>query len=344
MQTSNEHISLLTDLLPRYRSVNVLYQDIADKFVLSFDAQCSITEFYKEFNDILVFEKAVLNFRLSTDKDIQKQIVSNLRTEITKNTEIYKAYKDFFDEIDIIKVCSRRPNPLKIEIDGQQKDTNKLWQELSEVRRSLEPASWKNDNIAIERLTREEERIETLYKREQQKLETLYQKQKASDNYASGYLENLFNPIYELGYSFLSLLDNYFPIEKEKDLTAITPTITTGVYFDIRLVSLIHSECNNIQFENLSELNLYALLNLQPTNAKLIVRPREGERMCYLISKLYDYLKTDNKMEWRTSILESTGINEGYYQSKYKAPVSEFPSKKSKEFAQRIDKIFEYLS
>ncbi len=40
MQTPNEHISLLTDLLPRYRPVNILYQEIVDKSGLSFDAQC----------------------------------------------------------------------------------------------------------------------------------------------------------------------------------------------------------------------------------------------------------------------------------------------------------------
>jgi len=96
MQTPNEHISMLTDLIPQYRSVNTLYQVIVDKSALSFEAQCSITDFYNEFDDIQAFEKAVLTFFLSTDKEKQTQIVSNLRTEIGRNLEIYSTNKDFF--------------------------------------------------------------------------------------------------------------------------------------------------------------------------------------------------------------------------------------------------------
>jgi len=340
----NEHIDLLTDLLPQYRSVNILYREIIDKSVLTFDSQCCITDFYKKFNDVQAFEKSILNFLLSTDTEKQGQIITNLRTEIGKNLEIHTANKDFFNEINIIKVCSDRPNPLRIEIDGQRKDTNKLWQEITQVRGSLESASWKNDKIAIERLAREEEKLEGLYKKEQEKLATLEQQQKESDNHAAQYLENIFGKIYELGCPFISLLDNYFPVEKKKEQQEIKPDLKPGAYFDMRLVSQIHNECNNIQFDNLSELNLYALLNLQPTNAKLNVKSGEKGRMSYLISKFYDYLKTDNQMEWRTAMLESAGIDEGYYQSKYKEPVSEFPSRKSKEFAERINRIFKELS
>ena len=39
MEAHNKHITLLTDLLPRYRTVNTHYRETVDKFVLSFDAQ-----------------------------------------------------------------------------------------------------------------------------------------------------------------------------------------------------------------------------------------------------------------------------------------------------------------
>ena len=173
--------------------------------------------------------------------------------------------------------------------------------------------------------------MEDLYKKEQKKLEALYQQRKESDNHAARNTENVFAQICELSTSFVSLLNNYFPAEK---------TLSSGTYFDMQLISQIHSECNNMQFEDLSEVDLYALLNLQPTNAKLTVKPGERTRMCYLIFKLYKHLKTDNRAEWRTAILESVGIREDYYKSKYKEPVSEIPSRKSNDFAQRIDRIF----
>ncbi|MBD8347665.1 hypothetical protein [Dysgonomonas sp. HGC4] len=188
-----------------------------EKSVLSFDTQCNITDFYNEFNDIQSFEKSVLNFILSTDKEKQVQIIDNLRTEIVLNTDIYTANKDFFDEIDIINVCAKRYNPLKIEIDGQLTNSNKLWKELTQVRNSLESASWKNDKIAIQRLTKYEERLEQTYKKEQEKLRFFYKQQKESDNHAFKYLENAFGKIYVLGCYFISLLNSYFPIEKGED-------------------------------------------------------------------------------------------------------------------------------
>ncbi|MDR1092397.1 MAG: hypothetical protein LBL79_15120 [Prevotella sp.] len=222
MQTPNEHISLLTDLLPRYRSVNTLYTEIAERLTLSFDAQYCITDFYTEFHDVLAFEKAVMNTLLSTDNEKLTLIISNLRTEIHKNINVYTANKDFFDGIDTINICAKRHNPLKIEIDGQLKNTNKLWKELTQVRNSLESASWQDDKIATQRLTKEEERLEQTYKKEQEKLKILYEQQKESDNHASKYLENVFRRIYELGCSFISLLNNYFPIEKENIPVSIT--------------------------------------------------------------------------------------------------------------------------
>ena len=344
MQTPNEHISLLTDLLPRYRSVNTLYREIVEKSVLSFDTQCNITDFYNEFNDIQLFEKAILNFILSADKEKQVSVIGNLRTEIVLNTDIYTANKDFFDKIDIIKVCANRYNPFKIEIEEQLKDTNKQWQELKELRYELESASWKNDKPRTQQLFKEETRLEDLYNTEKRKLDNLYQKQTEFNKQAFGYHKNPFKSIYELGCSFISLLDNYFPIERKKEVKTPKPAVQQCSYFDMQLISLIHNECNNIQFENLKDIDLYELLNLQPTHARLIVKSGEAIRMCFLISKLYDYLKTDNRTDWRTAILKAADIKEEYYKSKYKEPISEVPSRKSKEFAKRINQIFDSIS
>ena len=157
-------------------------------------------------------------------------------------------------------------------------------------------------------------------------------------------IKNFYSLIYEISKFSFSIIESYFPIEKEKETKEIKPTIKTGLFFDMQLVSLIHNECSNIQFENLTDVDLYALLNLQPINAKLAIKSGEKTRMCYLIYKLYEYLKTDNRSNWRTTILESADIREDYYKSKYKEPVSEIPSRKSETFAQRIDRIFKELS
>lgn len=147
MTAQNEHIFLLTDLLPKYRLLNSLYQQIADNSTLTFDNQCHITDFYIEFKDKQAFEKALLNMLLSVDKEKLTAIFNNLKTEIGRNIDIYIAHKELFDEVDARKVCMERYDPLCIEIDGQLKDANNLWQELTQVRNSLESASWKNARL-----------------------------------------------------------------------------------------------------------------------------------------------------------------------------------------------------
>ena len=187
---------------------------------LRFDTQCQITDFYKEFRNTQDFEKTIINFLISIDREIQKQIISNLQAEIDKNIEIYITNKYFFDRIDTLRVCTNRYNPLKIEIEEQLKVTNEIWQEITKARNSLEAANWKDDKIAEERLTKEEERLKGIYKGEQNKLESLFKQKEVSDEYAKKYTENVFKTIYELGRSFLLLLEKYFPVEKEN-----TPTL-----------------------------------------------------------------------------------------------------------------------
>ncbi|GHT77638.1 hypothetical protein AGMMS50262_19180 [Bacteroidia bacterium] len=220
METQNEHLSLLTNLLTQYRLLNSLYEQIADSSVLSFENQIDITDFYHKFKDKEAFEKVILHLLLSADKEKLAPVITNLRIETNKNIDIYQNHKELFDGIDTLKVCMGRHEPLRIEIEGQLKDTNKIWQELTQVRNSLESASWNNNNIAIQRLTSEEQKFENQYKEEQKKLDKLYQQQKEADKTASRYINNAFRDIFKLSNFFSSLLNNYFPVEKENMLVA----------------------------------------------------------------------------------------------------------------------------
>lgn len=254
-------------------------------------------------------------------KSLDGKILARLRSLLKENIEIYLARQSEFSNIDFQEIFSLQEKRLfadKFALLAKDKQDIKEFPYPTEQERQM--------------LLKENQTEKNLLENER-------------NEYARAniwMIENFYSLIYDITVSFQEIINSYFPLEKEQ--TKTKPTMTTGAYFDMKLVSLIHGECNNIQFENLSELDLYALLNLQATNAKLIVRYGERERMCYLIFKLYNYLKTDNKQNWRTEILKSADIKEDYYQSKYKAPVSEVPSKKSKEFAERIDKIFQYLS
>ena len=125
----------------------------------------------------------------------------------------------------------------------------------------------------------------------------------------------------------------------------LTPTnetisIQSRIYFDMGLINSIHKECNDEQFEDIAEIELYAHLNLLPATTTLKIKSGEKTRVCYLVHKLHKYLKGNDRTEWLTAILKKLDIDEGYYRSKYKEPVSEIPSRKSEQFAKVINDIF----
>ena len=73
-----------------------------------------------------------------------------------------------------------------------------------------------------------------------------------------------------------------------------------------------------------------------------ILQLKQGEktRACFLIYKMYESIKSDKNAEWRKSMLQQLDIDENYYKSKYKEPISEVPSRKSEQFAREIKELF----
>ncbi|MPM48771.1 hypothetical protein SDC9_95498 [bioreactor metagenome] len=104
--------------------------------------------------------------------------------------------------------------------------------------------------------------------------------------------------------------------------------------------STIYRICNNTIFENLSETDFYSAINLLASNQALKLKQGEKTRACFLVYKMYESIKSDKKTEWRTSILQQLEIDENYYKSKYKEPISEVPSRKSEQFATEINEVF----
>ena len=100
MKIRNEHTTLLTELLPQYRLLNSLCLNIVENSALYFEEQCIITDFHNQFNDKTAFEKAIVNLILSTDKEKQQQIISNLKTEISKNIDTYTTHITLFSCAD----------------------------------------------------------------------------------------------------------------------------------------------------------------------------------------------------------------------------------------------------
>ena len=108
----------------------------------------------------------------------------------------------------------------------------------------------------------------------------------------------------------------------------------------MKLLSLIHEVCVGEQFEEISAPDFYANMNLQPCNCKLRTKPREKIRVCYLIFLMGEKLPKQDRDKWKAGILELLDIDDSYYKSKYKEPVSDFPSDSNQNFAKEMEHIF----
>ena len=180
------------------------------------------------------------------------------------------------------------------------------------------------------------------YDREKAKLDELYAQKEQARREALQYLKNRCGDIYRLDGSLLAILEKYMTGQKKKEgeeKEAATPT-PSPTYFPMKLLSAVYEKCNGEQFEAISELDFYASMNLQPCEGKLIIRPREKARVCYLIFLMGETLHKPDREKWRKDIMNLLGIDDTYYKSKYKEPVSDFPSDSNQIFAKEMQSIF----
>ena len=80
--------------------------------------------------------------------------------------------------------------------------------------------------------------------------------------------------------------------------------------------------------------------NSRVCNCKLKIKPREKIRVCYLIFLMSEKLSKQDRDKWKDRILKLLDIDDSYYKSKYKEPVSDFPSDSNQNFAKEMEHIF----
>ena len=313
--TSHEINIAITELTALYDNLNRKWLDdpcLTNAYQVSWQEE--YWNIYQKLQNVNI-ESLIL---VIIANSLNEKVLIRLRNLLNDNIKIYEIRQKEFTNIDFKAVFSMREKYLFAD----------KFALLAQDKKDIQEYSYP---------TEQERQI--LLKENQQEKNLLENEKSEYLRSHACLVKDYYLLIYEESKLFCSIIVHYFPVEKENK-----STLQSGTYFDMHLVSLIHQECNNVQFENLTEIELYAILNLQPTHAELIIKPNENTRMCYLISKLYEYLKTDKRTQWRTNILKFIGIKEDYYNSKYKEPVSVSSSRKSEDFAQRIDEIFNNIS
>ena len=334
----------ITSMIPRYGKLNKIYTEIMSGGSFSFEKQQFISGFYREYGDTQTFETALISLILEMDATHYSVLLNSLKREIENNISTYNTCKEFFDRLDTGYVCRQHESRFDWGIDRQMKVTNEYYRELMEANGSLEAVGLReHDRQEEELLERRYERCKREYDKEKARLDELYKQKEQAKREALQCLKNHCGDICRLSGSLLAILEKYLTDQKKKEgeeKEAVTAQTTPPTYFPMKLLSAVYEKCNGEQFEAVSELDFYANMNLQPYESRLKIRPREKARVCYLIFLMGETLPKPDREKWKEDIMNLLGIDDTYYKSKYKEPVSDFPSDSNQEFAKEMRSIF----
>ena len=334
----------ITSMIPRYGKLNKIYTEIMSGGSFSFEKQQFISGFYREYGDTQTFETALISLILEMDATHYSVLLNSLKREIENNISTYNTCKEFFDRLDTGYVCRQHESRFDWGIARQMKVTNEYYRELMEANGSLEAVGFReHDRQEEELLERRYERCKREYDKEKARLDELYKQKEQAKREALQCLKNHCGDICRLSGSLLAILEKYLTDQKKKEgeeKEAVTAQTTPPTYFPMKLLSAVYEKCNGEQFEAVSELDFYANMNLQPYESRLKIRPREKARVCYLIFLMGETLPKPDREKWKEDIMNLLGIDDTYYKSKYKEPVSDFPSDSNQEFAKEMRSIF----
>ena len=333
-------------MIPQYGELNRIYSDFIVSHTFSFDKQKFITNFYKQYNDTKAFEAAILELVLDKQKEQYTLILDSLRAEIEKNMMLYEKYPLLDDEI-ISRVCYHFADRYNIDIEEQLEVTQRLNKPLNEAYNRYDSIGYREHTAEEEKQAEKEyERCKAEYEKEKKELERLYELQKQAKKEAFQYIENCCGDIYKLSFHFMEILAKYIPVAKDKPDEPNKQETQQNVskerpeYFNTELLSLIHKVCVGEQFEDIATQDFYANMNLSSCEKGLKIKAREKIRVCYLIFLMSERLPKQDRDKWKNIILKQLDIDENYYKSKYKEPVSDFPSDSNQKFAKEMDAIF----
>lgn len=331
-------------MIPQYGELNRIYRDYIDNYAFSFDRQKFISDFYQEYNDMKSFEAAILELVLDKQKEQYTLILNSLKTEIEKSIQAYEIRP--LSDRAIERACYQHMERYSQEIEAQLDVTRSLSKPLNEANNRYDSIGYREHTAEEEKQAEKEyERCKAEYDREKAKLNKLYDQQKATRTEAFQYMKNCCADIYRQSCLFLDILKKYIPDGKQENKSSepISQQETTEEqqeYFSMKLLSLIHEACEGEQFEEISAPDFYANMNLYPCNCKLKIKPREKIRVCYLIFLMSEKLSKQDRDKWKDRILKLLDIDDSYYKSKYKEPVSDFPSDSNQNFAKEMEHIF----
>ncbi|NIJ46531.1 hypothetical protein FHR24_003020 [Wenyingzhuangia heitensis] len=111
-----------------------------------------------------------------------------------------------------------------------------------------------------------------------------------------------------------------------------------NIFFNMGIIHLIEKEYSGFLFEEITELELYKILNLQ--NSIKHLKIKDMQKFLYIIDRLNNLLDNKASALWLPSILKEIRITKKYYLSKYRSVAWKGSSDENKDFANKVGKLF----
>lgn len=327
----------ISQFIPELSSVCKIYSGVISGSGIACEDALTLVAFINSFPSVHDLESGIMDLVLKAPAERMEIVLKSIYADLDRIVTLYKDNSIYYDSRDLRFLWDKPLSYVNKDIEVQQKKTRAASDELKEASNSYEMTPFNcmsKDEAAV--LERRFNKLSAEYQKEKEKLQNFYTKRKSLEEERWSVPTDIFRLIYQKCYGLLPVVEKYYnkPVEKNKEQSE-----QTDLYFSMSLLASIHDLCDGRQFEDMAAIDFFHALNLHQTYKPLVVCKNEKVRVCYLIHQLSEKIDKDSRSEWIRAMLRNTGIEQDYYRSKYREPISDLPSKKNKEFAEALKEI-----
>ena len=323
--------------IPELSSVCKIYSGVISGSGITCEDALTLVAFINSFPSVHDVESGIMDLVLKAPTERLEIVLKSLHTDLGRIVTLYKNNSRYFDRMDLRLLWYTPLLYVKKDIEAQKTKTQEASDELKEASNSYEMTPFNGmskDEAAV--LERRVDKLTVEYQKEKAKLQNFYTKRKSLEEERWSVPTDIFRLIYLKCHGLLPVVEKYYnkPVKKNNE-----QPVRTELYLSMSLLASVHELCNGRQFEDLAAIDFFHALNLHQTSKPLEVCKNEKVRVCYLIHQLSEKIDKGTRSEWIGAMLRNTGIEQEYYRSKYREPISDLPSKKNKEFAEALKGI-----
>lgn len=329
----------ISQFIPELSSVCKIYSGVISGSGIACEDTLTLVAFINSFPSVHDVESGIMDLVLKAPTERLEIVLKSLHTDLDRIVMLYNDNSIYYNRRDLRFLWEKPLSYADMDIEAQQKktQTQTASDELKEASNSYEMTPF--NGMSKEEAALLERRVDKLsaeYQKEKAKLQNLYAKRKSLEEERWSVPTDIFRLIYLKCHGLLPVVEKYYnkPVEKDKEQSK-----RTELYLSMSLLASVHELCNGRQFEDMAAIDFFHALNLHQASKPLEVCKNEKVRVCYLIHQLSEKIDKDKRNEWIGAMLRATGIEQEYYRSKYREPISDPPSKKNKEFAEALQEI-----